>query len=91
MADPNQFGPYFAILNKDGTLRGNDDGDPYLFDHMGPHDNHTKHGRKVVRVLVVIEAADRPHDYESSRCWCGENNHRASQSDTQASGGTVDG
>ena len=47
------FGPYFAVVNKDGTLRGTDDGDPYLFDRMGPHDNHTNHGRKVICVMLV--------------------------------------
>lgn len=49
-----RFGPYYAILNRNGNLRVNEVGDPYVFLKMGPHDNHTKHGRKIVRVMIDV-------------------------------------
>lgn len=51
---PVSFGPFKAILNPDGTLRGNGEGDPYVFMEMGLHDNHSEHGRRVVRVRIEV-------------------------------------
>lgn len=57
-----EFGPYFVLLSQDGSIicpRGS--ADPYVFDKMGPHDNHTKRNERVVRAMIVVEDyADNP-------------------------------
>jgi len=47
-------GPYYAVIEPDGRLRQLETGMPCLFDKMGPYDNHTTHGRKVVRVMLRL-------------------------------------
>jgi hypothetical protein len=48
-----KYGPFFAIVNPDGSLHADNTGDPYVFKQMGPHDNHSQHGRKVEQVYVL--------------------------------------
>jgi hypothetical protein len=50
-----EFGPYFVILNEDGSIHcpKNSD-DPYLFSRIGPHDNHTPKNRRVVEAMIVV-------------------------------------
>lgn len=51
--DEKEHGPFFAIENSDGELHANGFGDPYIFKTMVSHDNHSKHGRKIVPVVIV--------------------------------------
>lgn len=50
-------GEFFAILRSNGALACNDSGDPYIFERMGPHDNHTRRNQKVIRVQIVETSA----------------------------------
>lgn len=57
-----KHGPFFAVVNPDGQLRTDETGDPYLFKQMGPHDNHSKHGRRVERAFVVtMDESEQEH------------------------------
>jgi hypothetical protein len=57
-----RYGPYFAILNHGGSLHCNEAGDPHVFAQMGPHDNHTKHNRMGVQVMIEEIPSQEPSE-----------------------------
>lgn len=58
------FGPFFVVLNPDGSIhrhakdQSDSDASPCIFGSMGPHDNHSKHGRKVVRAWIKLDVIE---------------------------------
>lgn len=50
-------GPYYVVMNVDDSIHHlgkNQDSDPCIFSSVGPHDNHSKHGRRVEFVMLQL-------------------------------------